>query len=161
MGYRFKPRGTWRGKLEKEQEPKVVDVPAKWAPRFGTGKMLVPTPLLVDALVRKIEYGRLVTVEQMRGRLARDFNVGSTCPLTTGIFIRIAAEAAEEDRQMGKNEVTPYWRVIRDDGSLNEKLPGGAGAQSQRLKEEGHIVEPGRGKKPPRVKEYEKRLVEL
>ena len=42
-----------------------------------------------------------------------------------------------------------------------EKLPGGVKAQAQRLKDEGHMVEPGKGKKPPRVREFEKLLVRL
>jgi hypothetical protein len=42
-----------------------------------------------------------------------------------------------------------------------EKLPGGVKAQTQRLKEEGHSIEPGKGRKPPRVREIEKRLVKL
>ncbi len=152
---------TWREKLEKEQEPKVVDVPPKMTKRFGTGKMLVPTPLLVDALIRKVAKGKLVTIGEIRERLAKDFKVDSTCPLTTGIFLRIAAETAEEDLRMGRQEITPYWRVIRDDGSLNEKFPGGVEVQAVHLEEEGHTIELGKGKKPPKVKDFEKALVEV
>ena len=93
--------------------------------------------------------------------MAKDFEADSTCPLTTGIFVRIAAEAAEEDLQMGKSEITPYWRVIRDDGSLNDKLPGGVSAQAAHLEKEGHTIEPAKGKKPPKVKDFEKSLVEV
>jgi hypothetical protein len=156
-----KTRKSWRAKLEKEQELRVVDVPPKMAKRFGTGKMLIATPLLVDALIRKVEKGKLVKVRQLRERLAKDFKVDSTCPLTTGIFVRIAAETAEEDLQMGKSEITSYWRVIRDDGSLNEKFPGGVVAQAAHLREEGHTIEPAKGKKPPKVKDFERALVEV
>ena len=156
-----KTRTSWRAKLEKEQEPRVVDVPPKMAKRFGTGKMLIATPLLVDGLIRKVKKGKLVTIRQIRGRLAQDFEADSTCPLTTGIFVRIAAETAEEDLRMGRSEITPYWRVIRDDGSLSEKFPGGVEAQAAHLRQEGHTIEPGKGKKPPRVKDFEKALQEL
>jgi len=152
---------TWREKLEKEQEPKVVNIPPKMAKRFGTGKMLIATPLLVDGLVRKVERGKLVTINQIRQRLAKDFRVDSTCPLTTGIFLRIAAETAEEDLSHGVTEITPYWRVIRDDGSLNEKFPGSVATQAAHLREEGHTIEPGKGKKPPKVKDFAKALVEV
>jgi len=90
-----------------------------------------------------------------------DFHADFTCPLTTGIFIRIAAEAAEEDLSRGEKEITPYWRVIKADGSLNEKLPGGTEAQAARLREEGHSIEPGKGKKAPKVKDFEKSLQKL
>ena len=161
MGSKRKSRKTWREKLEKQQEPKIVDIPPRWTKRYGEGKMLIPKPLDVDALIRKVGQGELVTQSQIRERLAKNSEADITCPLTTGIFIRIVAETAEEDLQLGKKDVTPYWRVIRDDGSLNEKFPGGAEAQSERLREEGHIVEPGKGKKPPKVKGFEEYLVKL
>jgi alkylated DNA nucleotide flippase Atl1 len=41
---------------------------------------------------------------------------------------------------MGREDITPYWRVVRDDGSLNEKFPGGVEAQATRLKEEGYAI---------------------
>ena len=96
MTIRWKPRKTWREKLEKDQQPKVVDTPPRMQKAFGAGKMLIPTPALIDALMKKPPAGKLVTVNQIRERLAADFNVDSTCTLTTGMFVRIAAEAAEE-----------------------------------------------------------------
>lgn len=161
MENRFKSRTSWRAKLEKNQEPKVVEIPPRMARRFGTGKMLIPKPLDVDALIRRVRKTQLVTQSEIRNRLARDFDADVTCPITTGIFIRIAAEAAEEDLRLGRKRITPYWRVIREDGSLNEKLPGGAEGQSRRLKQEGHRLESGRGRKPPKVKDFEKSLVKL
>lgn len=140
---------------------KVVDVPPKMQKRFGMGKMLIPRPLDVDALMRKIQKGKLATVNQIREWLAKDSNVDTTCPLTTGIFIRIATEAAEEDLGRGEEKITPYWRVLKADGRLNEKFPGGVEAQAARLRGEGHSIEPGKGKKPPRVKDFEKSLQRL
>jgi len=158
-----KTRKSWRQKLENPPKglPKVVDVPPKMVKRFGTGKMLVPTPLLVDALIRKVEKGKLVTVGQIRERLAKDFHADLTCPLTTGIFLCITAETAEEDLSGGEKRITLYWRVIKADGSLNEKFPGGVDAQATRLRAEGHTIEPAKGKKPPKVKDFEKALVEV
>ncbi len=95
MKSKFKSRTSWREKLEKPQEAKLVKVPSKMA-RFGGGMMLIPTPKLVDDLIRKIPTGKLFTVGEMRKKLAADFAADVTCPLTTGIFVRIAAEAAEE-----------------------------------------------------------------
>ncbi|MCK4406005.1 MAG: MGMT family protein [Hadesarchaea archaeon] len=123
--------------------------------------MLVPKPLDVDALIRKIRKGKLVTVTQIRERLAKNFYADLTCPMTTGIFIRIAAETAEEDSSRGKKRITPYWRVIKADGSLNEKFPGGTKAQAAHLREDRHSIQLGKGKKPPRVKDFEKFLQKL
>jgi 6-O-methylguanine DNA methyltransferase, DNA binding domain len=156
---KFKSRTSWREKLEKPQEPKLVNVPPKMS-RFGSGTMLIPTPLLVDDVIRKVPKGKLVTVSEIRRKLAREFSADVTCPLTTGIFIRIAAEAAEEDRINGRKRVTPYWRVVKDDGSLNPKFPGGPAQQTSDLRAEGFTVVPN-GKKAPVVKEFERRLFKL
>ncbi len=149
----MKSRTTWREKLEKEQLLRIVDDPR------GRGKMLIPRPLDVDALMRKVEKGKLVTVDQIRDRLAKDCLADFTCPLTTGIFLRIAAETAEEDLRRGEKQITPYWRVIKADGSLNEKFPGGVAAQAAHLREEGHTIILAKGKKPPKVKDFESFLV--
>lgn len=125
----------WREKMEKPQAPRIV------ADRRSGGSMLIPTPRLVDAEVRRVRKGQLITVREIRERLAATHRVEITCPLTTGIFLRIAAEAAEEELRSGRIRVTPYWRVVRDDGSLNAKFPGGALAQARRLRAEGHRVE--------------------
>lgn len=161
MGGKFKSRTSWREKLENSPEglPKVVNGPAKWEKRFGGRRVLVPTPLLVDAVIRKVRKRKLITVNQIRQRLAKEFKADSTCPLTTGIFIRIAAETAQEDLQSGKKRITPYWRVLKKDGSLNPKFPGGVKAQAARLRKEGHKIMAGRGKKPPKVRDFEKALV--
>lgn len=161
MASKFTSRTRWRDKLEREDQWKIVETPPGMAKRFGPGTMLIAKPLEVDALIRKTKEGKLITVSEIRARLARDHNTDTTCPLTTGIFVRIAAETAEEDLRNGRKRITPYWRVIRDDGSLNEKFPGGVAAQSRRLKEEGHSITPARGKQPPRVKDFEKSLVRL
>ncbi len=148
-------RKTWREKLEAKQERKVVDNLRK------DGTLLIPKPLDVDALMRKVEKGKLVTLGQIRGRLAGEHGADDTCPLCAGIFLRIAAEVAEEDSSKGVTDITPYWRVLKSDGRLNEKFPGGVEAQAARLEEEGHTIEPGRGKKPSKVKNFERSLQEL
>ena len=145
-----KARKTWREKLDEKHlsHGKIV-------------KILIPKPLDVDTLIRKVEKGKLITDKQIRERLAKDYLADKTCAKVTGIFIRIAAEAAEEDLKSDREEITPYWRVIKPDGSLNEKSPGGTEAQAARLRAEGHTIEPGKGKKPPQVKGFEKSLQRL
>jgi len=60
----------------------------------------------------------------------------------------------------GKKDITPYWRTLKVGGVLNEKFPGGVEAQAARLRAEGHTIELGKGKKPHRVKDYEKKMAE-
>ena len=156
MKSKFTSRTSWREKLERPQEARLVKVPPKMS-RFGRGMMLIPTPSLVNGLLRKVPKGKLVTVGTIREKLARDHEADVTCPLTTGIFVRIVAEAAEEDRGQNKKRITPYWRVVRDDGSLNPKFPGGINRQTRYLRAEGFSIVKS-GKKQPAVKDFEQRL---
>ena len=154
-------RKTGREKLQNPLEglPKVVDVPDKWVKGMGGRRILVPTPLMVDEYVRTVPRKKLVTVGQIREHLAGPFGADSTCPMTMGIVLRIISEAAEENRQDGEEHITPYWRVVKNDGSLNPKFSGGVGNQARRLRDEGHEVVMGEGKKPPRVVDFQKSLV--
>ena len=68
----MKTRTSWRTKLEKEQERKIVDDPK------GRGKMLIPRPLDIDSMVRRVKKGSLVTDVEIRGRLAKDFQADFT-----------------------------------------------------------------------------------
>jgi alkylated DNA nucleotide flippase Atl1 len=137
----MRTRKSWKEKLERAQEAKIVTVPPRMQKRFGRGKMLIPRPLDVDAVIRKVPRGKLVTQGQIRETLALASGADVACPITTGIFIRIIAEAAAEAAQGGKARVTPYWRVVRDDGTLLEKLPGGPSAQADHLQAEGHQID--------------------
>lgn len=161
MPAKFSSRTTWREKLERVQEPRVVDIPPAMQERFGTGKMLIPKPLDVDALIRRTPKGKLLSTVQLREELARRCKANVSCPMTTGIFIRIAAEAAEEARRAGKRAITPYWRVVTGEGRLNPRFPGGVSAQGRRLAAEGHKLHRKEGKRPPAVKDFDRFLVKF
>ena len=161
MGVKASTRKTWREKFENVPEglPKVVEGnSAKWEKRFGGQRVLIATPKLVDEVIRRVKKGKLITINQIRERLARDFQADATCPLTTGIFVHIVSEVAEEDRKAGKKDVTPYWRVLKSGGRFNEKYPGGAARQARLLRSEGHRIEVRNGRRPLKVKDYERRL---
>ena len=89
--------------------------------------------------------------------LAKKHKVKFCCSLTTGIFINIAAHAAEESKEKGEKNTTPYWRTIKTDGVLNHKFPGGAETQKKKLEKEGFtIIQKG---KKYFVENYENYLV--
>jgi alkylated DNA nucleotide flippase Atl1 len=133
----MKTRKSWREKLEGAHEAKVVAIPPKMQKQLGKGTMLIPKPLDVDALIRKVPRGKLVTLTALREKLARAAGADVTCAMVAGMFVRIVAEAAEEEMRAGKSRVTPWWRVVRDDGRLFEKLPG----QAEHLEGEGHEIQ--------------------
>lgn len=159
-------RKTWSEKLESGvKAPKTL----AFDPKFPCGKALVKMGAKpgdsvvlapgteVDEIMRGVPEGRLITINGICGRLAKRHGTRYCCTLTTGIFIVTAAHAAEERRAAG-GPVTPYWRTVKVGGLLNEKFPGGAGAQKLALEGEGFTVV-ARGSKHY-VKDYEKSLVD-
>lgn len=59
-GWKLAKGKTWRQKLQEEHpnHGKVVAVPPGMQKRFGTGRMLIPRPADVDAIMRKVKRGK-------------------------------------------------------------------------------------------------------
>ena len=137
--------------------PKVAPVCGKMTTKWGTGIMVIPAPREVDGIMKQVPRGKLITINQIRAALAKRHQADFACPITTGIFAWIAANAAEEAVSEGQKRVTPYWRTLKSVGELNEKYPGGIAKLKQRLEAEGHkIVKKG---KRYIVADFEKALV--
>jgi alkylated DNA nucleotide flippase Atl1 len=157
---KLRARKSWQEKLADSKDlPKVEKITDKMSKRWGTGMVVIPAPKEVDEIMKKVPEGKLITINQIRDILAQKHGASIGCPITTGIFASIAAKAAEEAAAEGEKNITPYWRTLKSRGELNEKYPGGVEAQAARLGEEGHTVELGKGKKPPKVKDFEKYLI--
>ena len=151
---------SWTEKLHDSKDfPRVEKITEKMSKRWGTGTVVIPAPLEVDELMRKVPRGKLTTINHIRQHLAKKHNATIACPITTGMFARIAAEAAQEQKQQGKKDTTPYWRTLKTDGTINPKYPGGAESQKKLLEQEGHIItQKGKNYK---VQNYQKHLVIL
>src|SRR5215471_6981340 len=105
---------SWREKLvDSKGLPKVTEITGKMSKRWGEGTMVIPAPLEVDALMRSVPKGKLVTINELRAALAAKHKVALACPLTTGIFSWIAAHAADEQEKAGARRITPYWRTLK------------------------------------------------
>jgi hypothetical protein len=102
--------------------------------------MVIPAPVEVDALMKRVPKGRVVSINELRAALAAKHKVSFACPITTGIFSWIAAHAAEEGAAAGAKRVTPYWRTLKTGGELNPKYPGGVEGIAKRLRAEGHQI---------------------
>lgn len=122
----MKAKKSWREKLADSKDlPKT---------------MVIPAPSEVDALMKQVPKGRLVTISELRAALAAKHKVQIACPMTTGIFSWIAAHAAAEAEAAGEKAFTPYWRTLKTGGEINPKYPGGAEGVAERLRAEGHEV---------------------
>ena len=151
---------TWCEKLEDSKDlPRVEKITEKMSTRWGTGTVVIPAPIEVDELMRKVPEGKLITINDIRTALAKKHKATIGCPITTGIFASIAAHAAEERKQNGQKNITPYWRTLKVGGVINEKYPGGVEEQRKLLANEGHKIAQ-KGKKLV-VVDYQKSLASL
>lgn len=140
--------------------PHIVHMIPKGAPGYAEargGKMVVSSPAEVNGIIRKLQPGEVMTLDDLRGVLADRHQVAVACPVSTAIFVNMAARAAEEwrDRGVSSHDLTPWWRVLRKGGFLNPKLPGGVARQAALLSNEGVTASPLR--KEMAVYDYEVR----
>ena len=134
-------RKSWCEKLEDSKDlPRVEAITEKMSKRWGRGTVVIPAPIEVDGMMRKVPKGKLTTINEIRSALAKKHKATIGCPITTGIFAWIAANAAEERKQKGGKDTTPYWRTLKTGGELNEKYPGGVETQKKLLEREGNKV---------------------
>ena len=155
-----KKKATWQEKLrDSKGYPKVEEIKGGMSKKWGSGTVVIPAPIEVDQLMRRVPKGKLTTINEIRHALATKHNATIGCPMTTGIFAWIAANAAEEQKLIGATDITPYWRTLKVKGLINEKYPGGSEAQTVLLKQEGHVVV--KKGKNYFVKDYQKAIVRL
>lgn len=139
-------------KFQTVTDPKTIE-------RYGGAKMYFAPPIDYDAQMKRVPFGKLITIAQIREYFARKSGADFTEPMTAGIFVQIAAWASE---QRGGKDETPWWRTLKSGGELCDRFPGGAAEQKKRLEAEGHTLT-CKGSKNIRwfVKDYEKSLFEL
>ena len=63
---------SWCEKLSDSKGlPKVEKITDKMSRRWGTGTVVVPAPLEVDEVMRKVPEGKLTTINEIRSVLAK------------------------------------------------------------------------------------------
>ncbi|MFH1650915.1 MAG: hypothetical protein ABID87_02255 [Chloroflexota bacterium] len=68
----MKMRKSWQEKLQENQGlPRVVEVNEKMSRKWGTGTCVIPAPREVDAIMKSVPAGRLITINQIRVILAQ------------------------------------------------------------------------------------------
>jgi hypothetical protein len=130
---------TWADKISSASKAEVKVNHKGFADIPPGGVMLVATPKIIDDYVREIPKGKHVSLQTMRQDLATEFKAEYTCPVTTGIFLRIVAEAAHEALEEGKplKSITPFWRVVDEKSTIGKKLSFGSEFLKKQRKKEG------------------------
>lgn len=133
--------------LNSGRQPHIVPFVPPGAPGFAEaagGSMVVSSPREVDAIIRQLEPGEVMTLDDLRAFIARRHGVAVACPVSTAIFANMSARAAEEMRAHAASpgDLTPWWRLLKKGGFLNPKLPGGVERQAELLRIDGVRVSP-------------------
>jgi len=115
---------SWKDKFESKSNIRVKKLnKSYWGNTIGS-KMLIPSPKVIQEYINNSEFGDKLDVRTMRNDLAIEFNADFTCPMTTGIFLKIVAEYNYEKFKEKKEieEICPFWRIIEPKSKLAEKL---------------------------------------
>ena len=95
----------------------IVKVLDKGFSEIAAGeKMLISSPEKISEFIFEIPKGSFYTIKELRRKLAKKTGADNTCPVTTGIFLRMAIE-----QNMG-NVNFPYWRLIDENHPVVKKL---------------------------------------
>lgn len=130
---------TWAEKMKPEMEHKVEVADKDFADIPAGHTLLIATPTIVDEYVRHIPEGTHVPIKQMREDLAAEYGAEFTCPVTSGIFLRIVAENAYDQLQKGEpiDKIAPFWRMIDKKSTSAKKLACGLDWLQQQREKEG------------------------
>ena len=138
-------------KFQTITDPKSIE-------KYGGSRMYFAPPIDYDRVMRRVPWGKVITVGAIRDYFARQNGADFTEPITAGVFVSIAAWASEQRPE----DKTPYWRTLKANGELNEKYPGGVERQKELLEQEGHTVLPkGRTRIRYFVRDYQSALFPL
>ena len=73
-----KAKETWREKLgstaQRQNLPRVEPAEGKMSEKFGTGTFVIPSPVEVNALMKTVPEGKLITINQIRAYMAKKYN---------------------------------------------------------------------------------------
>ena len=116
---------TWVEKRDSDKKHQVKINPKSWADMPAGITMLIPTPKIVDVYVSHIPIGNFKHVKDLRKEMANDYRSNMSCPMVTGICLRIVSEASYEEFGIGIDKITPFWRIVDPKSKLASKLTCG------------------------------------
>jgi hypothetical protein len=132
-------RKSWKDKMNIDKSYVVKRLEKKFSDMKEGENMLIATPMIIDEYIKQIPKGINVNIKTLRRDLALTYNADTTCPLTTGIFLRIVSEAAYENFLNGDRNITPFWRVVDHESKSASKLACGINFIKKRRIEENII----------------------
>ena len=130
---------SWKEKLNNDKSFIVKRLDKDFSDMKVGENMLIATPKIINEYIKQIPKGMNINIKTLRNDLALTYNADTTCPVTTGIFLRIVSEAAYEDFLNGEKNITPFWRVLDHESKTASKLACGINFPKKRRREENII----------------------
>ena len=130
---------SWKEKLNIDRSFVVKRLDKNFSDMKVGENMLIATPKIIDEYIKQIPKGMNINIKTLRNDLALTYNADTTCPVTTGISLRIVSEAAYEDLLNGEKNITPFWRVVDHESKTAGKLACGINFIKKRRSEENII----------------------
>lgn len=130
---------SWKEKLNIDKSFVIKRLDENFSDMKVGENMLIATPKIIDEYIKQIPKGININIKTLRNDLALTYNADTTCPVTTGIFLRIVSEAAYEDFLNGEKNITPFWRVVDHESKTATKLACGINFIKKRRSEENII----------------------
>lgn len=118
---------TARPSYTKVNEKRFADLEA------GTS-VLIPSPQDIVLAIDELAPNETLTLTELRQSLAQQHDADGSCPVMTGMNLRIVADLGMEAIDAGHDpalatdsggEVIAFWKVVEPTSSLASKLPGG------------------------------------
>lgn len=132
---------SWAEKMLTKKESKIKRIEFDFADIPAGSIMFIATPKIIEDYIKQIPKGKTITIKTIRKDLAIANNADYTCPVNTGIFQRIVAEANYEKYLQNKSlkGIAPFWRAIAPDSPLAKKLSFGKDFIIQQRQIDGNI----------------------
>ena len=116
---------SWIDKFNQPREKTIKVLDTNFSDMKVGDKMLIATPKIIDEYINQVPKSYTVDMKTMRKDLALTHQAEVTCPVTTGIFLRIVSEVSYENIIQGEKSPTPFWRVVDPKSKLANKLACG------------------------------------
>ena len=113
---------SWKEKNFSKENFEIKTIQENFWGHVAGSKMLIPTPLMIQEYINQIESGKVSEIETMRNDLAIENSADFTCPMTTGIFLKIVAEYNYEKLNQKRVDICPFWRIIDPNSKFSERL---------------------------------------
>ena len=113
---------SWKEKFFSKENFEIKTIQKNFWGHVAGSKMLIPTPLMIQEYINQIESGKVSEIETMRNDLAIENGADFTCPMTTGIFLKIVAEYNYEKLNQKRVDICPFWRIIDPNSKFSERL---------------------------------------